>query len=242
MIKDDGNAALAHVPLWVFPLILLSILGTGVVLIALAYTFRLNSAPGVLGWLLDRQRIGVAGYGLAGFIVASSMWIWSQQAGFADIVVRFDPAPNYVLWAVFGFVIDIVGIFALTPLVRALGPIRNQRYDVSDPATFVLVAICLVIAAPIAEEIVYRGFGMGYLIARGLNPWLAGGIVLVLFLLMHWPVFGAAALPAIFTVSVLMTVFRIVSGNLMPGLLLHILNNAYGFLLVPLIWPQQPHG
>ncbi|MFZ1989723.1 MAG: type II CAAX endopeptidase family protein [Alphaproteobacteria bacterium] len=241
MIKDDGSAALAHVPLWLCPIALLSTLGTGTILIACVYLFRLNLARGALGWLLGPQRVGLTGYGLGCLIVAIAMWLWSTRAGFADIVVRFTPAPKYLLWALLGFAITLVGMYALQPLVSALGPLRRQSYDVSDPATFALMAICVIVGA-IAEEIVFRGFGMGYLIARGLSPWLAGAIVLVIFLLVHWPVFGAGALPLIFTASVLMTVFRILSGNLTPGLLLHILNNAYGFLVVPLIWPRPPDG
>ena len=240
MIKDNGSAALAHLPLWLFPIILLSILGTGVLLIALAYTFRLNSAPGALGWLMGRQRIGLTGYGLAALIVAGSMWVWSAQGGFANIVVRFSPAPKYLLWALLGFAINVAGIYVLQPVASAFGRLRNQNNEVSDPATFALMAICGVIAVPVAEEIVFRGFGMGYLIAHGLNPWLAGAIVLVVFLLVHLPVFGAGALPVIFTASVLMTVFRILSGNLTPGLLLHMLNNAYGFLFVPLLFARPP--
>ena len=44
-----------------------------------------------------------------------------------------------------------------------------------------MVTVYAVLIGPACEEILFRGFGIGYLMARDVNRWLAGGIVMVPF-------------------------------------------------------------
>lgn len=102
------------------------------------------------------------------------------------------------------------------------------------PAAFTLMVVYSVLVGPTAE-VLFRGYGIGTLIARGLNRWLAGGIVAVLFVLMHVPIFGLGTTLTIIPFAVVVTVLRIASGNLTPGVMFHVINNFLAFLVVPML-------
>ncbi len=91
-----------------------------------------------------------------------------------------------------------------------------------------LMAILVVIAAPISEELVYRGFLYRYLNHR-LSPVLAIIISSVLFAMMHQNVFSLVPLFALG--SALCIVYRL-SGNLVSSIVMHSLFNLLNFVLI----------
>lgn len=233
-IKAD--TAIAKVPLWLFPIILFSLVGlTSLFVLGMRFMKPGDLGP-VVGWLLAPQRISMTGYTLMAVFVAGVIWRWAVRGGFADRIVPFArPSAKYWVWAVAAFVVSWATPPAWIQFIMSLG-LRGRSYDITDPPTFALVTVWAVVLGPACEEILFRGFGIGHLIARGLNRWLAGGIVLVFFLLMHWPHFGLGGVLLVLPFSLLVTLLRLVSGNLTPGLIFHVLNNIAAFLVLPMLW------
>lgn len=92
----------------------------------------------------------------------------------------------------------------------------------------VVAFILLVVIAPIAEEIVFRGFLYGKL--RVAAPkWLAILIISFLFGLIHfqWNV-GIS----VFAMSVVSCTLREITGTIYAGTLVHMINNGVAFFLV----------
>lgn len=235
MTIKSATATVPKVPLWFYPIVVYFMFGA-------AYAFKwaaLYGAHGAGSWFLAPQHSGAVGYTLGGVAVAGGIWLWAARNRIADRIAPFaKPSARYWLWSL----LAVAGsLFLPAPFMRfiiSLG-LHGRNYDITDPATFVLITFYAVLIGPLCEEIVFRGFGMGVLIARGVNRWLAGGITLVLFLSIHWLPFGPGGVLLVLPFSILVTVLRIASGNLTPGLMLHMMNNTVAFLVLPLIWARQ---
>lgn len=73
----------------------------------------------------------------------------------------------------------------------ALGvQIKIMEFHIDNVETFLIVLFYAVITAPLAEEALFRGLGMGYLIAKGISPLLSGVLTLFAFALIHFPPWG----------------------------------------------------
>lgn len=240
MIKSD--TAIARVRLWLFPIILYSYVGLSLALVQVLRSFGpLVSAGPVLRWLLAPPHAGMVGFALTGTLVAAAVCVWVVRSGWTDRLLPIaKPSGWYGLWAGAALIVNLAGAYILLLFANrawAVGIHVRNSYPY-DPATLILVVVCGVLVGPICEEILFRGFGMGYLVARGCDRWLAGGITMILFVLQHWPLYGFEKMLVLIPVSIFITVFRVVSGNLTPGLMLHILNNAVALLVIPMLYAQ----
>lgn len=98
----------------------------------------------------------------------------------------------------------------------------TQRYEL------ILAFITLVVIAPVAEEILFRGYLFGKL--RAYAPlWVAIIVTSLLFGLVHqaWNV-GIDT----FALSIILCLLRVVSGSLWPAILLHMIKNGIAFYLL----------
>lgn len=83
-----------------------------------------------------------------------------------------------------------------------------------------------VLAAPVFEEMVFRGLLLGCLLARGWNPWVAVSVTAAAFASTH----GQYYLPGLISVFVGGLLFgwlRIISGGLAAPILAHVAMNAW---------------
>lgn len=109
----------------------------------------------------------------------------------------------------------------------------NQTQDtgftgVASQLGIALAFISLVVVAPVAEEILFRGYLFGKL--RAYAPvWLAVGIVSALFALVH---FQWNVAIDVFALSIVLCLVRIFSGSLWPSIFLHMLKNGLAFYLL----------
>lgn len=93
---------------------------------------------------------------------------------------------------------------------------------------YILAFLTLVVLAPVAEEILFRGYLLGKL--RGHVPlWIAVLIVSLLFAIVHgaWNV-GID----VFALSIVLCLLRIVTKSLWPSILLHMMKNFIAFYLL----------
>lgn len=133
-----------------------------------------------------------------------------------------------------GYVVSILlamgltAVFNLFPWFNA-NEVQNLGYSPYMMGGERVVAfILLVVIAPIAEEIVFRGFLYGKL--RIAAPkWLAILIISFLFGLIHfqWNV-GIS----VFAMSVVSCTLREITGTIYAGTLVHMINNGVAFFLV----------
>ena len=89
--------------------------------------------------------------------------------------------------------------------------------------------LVFVVAAPIAEELLFRGILYGRLKAQNMGAWATAVVVSTLFwlALVEWNV-GIG----VFCMSMVACYLREVSGTIWPGVTLHILKNALAFWFV----------
>jgi membrane protease YdiL (CAAX protease family) len=86
----------------------------------------------------------------------------------------------------------------------------------------------LIIVAPVAEEVLFRGYLYGKL-RKSVPVWAAIGIVSVLFGSIHgqWNV----AID-VFALSIVLCVLREITGSIWAGILLHMVKNGLAFYIL----------
>lgn len=93
---------------------------------------------------------------------------------------------------------------------------------------YVVAFLMLVVIAPVAEEILFRGFLFGKL-RKHVPIWIAILITSLLFAFVH----GAVNVGIdVFALSIVLCLLRLVSGTIWPSILLHMLKNAIAFYLL----------
>jgi membrane protease YdiL (CAAX protease family) len=149
-----------------------------------------------------------------------------------ELGLRGLPTWTDVLLAPIGFIVVMALATMLSAIMVAIMPDIdweqaqevgfNNLYNTAD---FILAFVCLVVLAPICEEIIFRGWLYGKLRMR-LSAVPAILIVSVLFGVMHgqWNV-GVT----VFAMSVGMCVMRELTGTVWSGVLLHMIKNGIAF-------------
>lgn len=146
---------------------------------------------------------------------------------------------GYAFIALAGYIIvSMVISVAATILASWLGPWFDmnqqqmigfeQRSSVSD---IVLAFVIIVVAAPVVEELIFRGYLYGSLRPR-MPWWLAAAIVSAVFGVVHgqWNV----ALD-VFAMSLVMCYLREKTGTIWSGMIVHILKNFIAFSILFLL-------
>ena len=136
-----------------------------------------------------------------------------------------------------GYVASIILATGLTALFRLLpwfdaAETQNLGYSLYLPGVERGIAFfALAIIAPIAEELVFRGWLYGKLRIK-VPKWLAIFLTSLTFGLIHlqWNV-GVT----VFCMSVITCVLREITGTIYAGMLVHIINNGIAFFLVYVI-------
>lgn len=140
-----------------------------------------------------------------------------------------------LLLAPAGFIVYLLGsglvIYTVSQLVPGFNPEQQQDTGFSNVAQqyeLVLAFVTLVIIAPLAEEMLFRGYLYGKL-RKSVPIWVAMLATSVLFGLLHgqWNV-GID----VFVLSLVMCTLREVTGSIWAGVLLHMTKNGLAFFLL----------
>lgn len=91
--------------------------------------------------------------------------------------------------------------------------------------------LALGIIAPLAEEVVFRGAILRSLLEKFSKPWIAIAISALLFALIH---LNPAQLPHAFVVGLLLGWMYWRTGSIIPGVLLHVVNNTVSYISIRL--------
>lgn len=217
-------------PVWVF---LGFMLAQALILAVIAVL----QASGVSFNTVDPTILNTAGaaviYGLAILLVLGLPWvIKKRKTSREELGLQRLPGWMDILWAPAGMILYLI----LTTIVTALSMAfltfvdysQAQETGFAELATqpeYVLAFISLVIIAPIAEEILFRGYLLGKL--RKYAPlWVSVLITSALFALVH---FQWNVAIDVFVLSIVLCFLRVVSGSLWPSILLHMMKNGIAF-------------
>lgn len=230
------RAAVVRYGWWVaLPLGLLAILVvSGAIVGVVARMFGLNETPAV-----------VAGLGVALYVLAFTLVQLAERGLFGHVVTKKELGIDHsITWkelglGVAGFIVFLVASMIVTVLAKAMLPMIdwNQAQNVGFSTNIygvdrMLAFLLLVVMAPIAEELLFRGYLFGKLQKAHMPVWLAVIAVSVVFAVMHGQVNVGIV---VFLLSVVACGLRYYTKSIWPGAIVHGLNNLLTFY-VTFVW------
>ncbi len=139
------------------------------------------------------------------------------------------------------YVAILAAFLGVMLIVSAFVPEQDNellRMIRSSKAVLYTIAILSVLTAPLIEEVVYRGV-LYSAFQRSVGQAAAVALVTILFALVHvpqyWPSFSTIFLLTL--LSLILTLLRVYSGNLLPSVILHTVFNALQSILLV----AEPH-
>ncbi len=138
--------------------------------------------------------------------------------------------------------IGAVAYFTLTIIISSLAMILLPMIDfeeqqvtgyesIANNFEYVLAFIGLVIVAPVAEEVLFRGYLFGKLRAAQIRIWVSVLLVSLLFAVAHFQ--GNVGVDT-FALSIVLCFLRVFTGSIWSSIMLHMFKNgiAYYFLFI----------
>ncbi len=167
------------------------------------------------------------------FLLLGIVFFWERQS-LASIGIKRMTRRD-LLAGLVGFVVGALSFILTAPLVRALG-LSTTSAGIEQLAQIpIFVRIAIVLTAGITEEILFRGYPIERLISiTGRTTWGAG-IAYLAFVLLHIPFWGLGGTIQIGVWSLVITGLYVRRRNLPACMLMHILNDAYAFIFLPLL-------
>ena len=155
-------------------------------------------------------------------------------------------SPNNFRW--FYYILILGGFFAIATLVSYLIPEQDNellRILRSSRTAVYIVAFIATFTAPLVEEVVYRGV-LYSAIQRSIGVKGAIAIVTALFALVHVPQYWGSpgTIILICLLSLVLTLVRVSTGNLLPCIILHTIFNGIQslFLVLQPFLPEKIGG
>ncbi len=235
MSLNSSNTAkkiglLLGLPAWVFLGFMLS---QAVVLVIFELAQTIGIRFDALNPIVFNTLLSVVIYALAIGIVIGVPWlVKKRRTTRKDLGLQSLPTWMDIVWAPAGAIVYVILTTLITSLALVALPFIDytQTQDtgftgISTQLEYLLAFAALVIIAPVAEEVLFRGYLFGKL--RKYAPvWLSILITSILFAIVHfqWNV-GLD----VFALSIVLCLLRVVSGSLWPSILLHMLKNGVAF-------------
>jgi membrane protease YdiL (CAAX protease family) len=172
-------------------------------------------------------------YGVANLMVLGGLFVILSSRARRAVAPFETPSVREFGAAGLAFVAGLVAYQTATVVNGVLGtPMEGMSYTLSDPVAVVLIVFGAVVVAPVAEEVLFRGLLLGYLLDRGYTPVAAGAAVVVAFALIHLPNFGIGGAVFILLWGPFPTALRLWFDNLTGAWLMHAANNLFAYVLV----------
>lgn len=161
------------------------------------------------------------------------------------IVVFFEKAPlssvgfrelsgREFFWGFVGFLVGAVVFIVTGPLVHFFNWGTTSQGIAWLSVLPLWFRFLIVLTASVTQEVVFRGYVIERLSSLTGSVKLSGVISYFAFVLLHVPLWGLGGTVQIGVWSVVITVLYLRSRNLWRCIVMHFLNNAYAFLLLPL--------
>lgn len=181
-----------------------------------------------------QSAIAAAIYLFALLIAIGVPWLFKQETTPKELGLSRWPSWGDIGLAPVGFIIYFIASGLLVYLAsQIIGFDMSQAQDtgfhrLSQIYEYALAFVTLIVIAPLAEEILFRGFLYGKLRKR-LPVWVAVLVTSLLFGVVHgqWNV-GVD----VFALSLVLCGLRETTGSIWAGVLLHMLKNSVAFFIV----------
>lgn len=169
--------------------------------------------------------------------------VWRGNGPRLDLGLTFQWR-NVGIGIIGGFIgLLLIGIAAwLTYLIvgdfnSTIGEFATGLIATSGVITWVTLGLMIIVAAPIAEELAFRGLLFSALLKRGVPPWLVVVITAAAFALVH---IEPVRIGLIFIAGILLGVIRMRTGSLTAPIVAHMVINAPAGLFVMFGMPELP--
>jgi membrane protease YdiL (CAAX protease family) len=224
-------------PLWV----LIGFLGAQVLAICLVWILHMFHIPlSSINPTLFETIVSAVIYIFTIAIVIGLPWlIKKRRTTVEDIGLHRLPYWRDMLMAPVGLVVYLIISFVLLMVVSAIVPgfnITQQQVTgftgITQQYELILAFMTLVVVAPVAEEVLFRGYLLGKL--RKLFPtWAAILATSILFGLIHVGTTGAWNVAVdTFALSIVLSLLRISTGSIWASMLLHMIKNGIAFYIL----------
>ena len=174
-------------------------------------------------------------YAVISWIAVAMAWRWSSRQGFSrDIFIFHRPTWLDVAAGLTGFVAAMVGVPLLTRWLSQATGGHGPALPLDDAASLATYILCVVVTAPVCEEILYRGLLVAWFGRVGWPApviWLVGSL---LFGASHLLFTGLIWSAAMVLFGAMLFGLRLWRRSLTPGWLAHFLFNAQ-LVIHPLI-------
>jgi CAAX protease family protein len=168
-------------------------------------------------------------------VIGVPWWTRGRRSTRQDLGLTRWPSWLDIGLAPAGFIVYFLGSALLVYLIMLIVPgfdlEQSQDVGFSNLSRYyelILAFVTLVIVAPLAEELLFRGYLYGKL-RKSVPIWVAMLIVSALFGLVHgqWNV-----AVDVFALSLVMCTLREITGSIWAGVLLHTMKNGLAFYLL----------
>jgi membrane protease YdiL (CAAX protease family) len=187
-------------------------------------------------WPLEfrvRVAMDLAASWAATFLILGLVVAWERRP-LASIGFR-SAGWRGLLLGVAGFLLGALLFIATAPLVLALG-LEGTTPGIMRLAQLSLAERAMVVVtAGVTEEVLFRGYPIERLAGLLGGVGRAATIAYLVFVALHLPFWGPGGTIQIGAWSVVVTWLYVKTRSLLPGMLMHLLNDAYAFLLLPLL-------
>lgn len=228
-----GSFAFAIVlPLWMLVGFGLAVISSWVLVYLLAWTgISLN---GIDETILNTIFAAVIYLLALGFVIMLPR-IWHSYTTKKDLGLTRWPSWADIGLAPLGFIIYFIAssllVFIASSIFSGFDVSQVQETGFtrfSQSYEYILAFVTLIIVAPVAEELLFRGYLYGKL-KKHLPVWVSIFITSVVFGLVHmqWNV-GLD----VFALSIVLCSLREITGNIWSGMLLHMLKNSVAFFII----------
>jgi uncharacterized protein len=172
----------------------------------------------------------IAQIGLAlGFLLVP-MAIVAQRgaASLGEILARLG-VRRFALWTALKWMAASVGAYFVFAALYSLLVVPPEQEDIAEAfGSLPLQILLIVIAAPLGEEVLFRGYLFGGLREK-LPRWPAALIAGAIFGALH-ALTGISAVPQLIAFGVILCLLYEKTGSIVPGIILHLLNNSAALL------------
>jgi membrane protease YdiL (CAAX protease family) len=143
-----------------------------------------------------------------------------------------------VLWGIRGFLLGVLVFPISAGVIRSMG-LGSVSGGITRLARLPMhIRVAMVFTAAITEEILFRGYPIERLVSLTGHLWLGAAMAYVVFVLVHLPWWGVGGTIQIGLWSLIVTALYVTRRNLLACMLMHLLNDAYAFILLPMFFPQ----
>lgn len=169
-------------------------------------------------------------------VVGLPWWLRKKKTTIQQLGLQRPPKVIDVLWLGGGVVGYLMLTLVATSLAMAFLPFidfaekQETGYEaVSQYYEYVLAFIGLVVVAPIAEELLFRGYLFGKLKQYKIKTWVVVLATSALFGIAHMQL---NVMVDTFALGIALALLRVFSGSIWPSILLHMAKNGLAYYLL----------